>query len=161
MVYALAMKEDDGKPLEPAEMIAVLREFQARIPHFRQLTPAQAIAIRKAATLDRDWVNLTIHALSASPAVQTTVGATHEELLAEIDDLNRWGAVESELYALIKGVAAAILIRRHRVGLKALQIYGLARQLIRQPEHADLIPIVEQLQQMNKLGKRKKKKDEE
>jgi len=68
-----------------------------------------------------------------------------------------WGAAEQELRVFLKGVADGNLIRRHRLGLKTLQIYGISRHLIRQPEHHDLLTFVQRMQDMRKLGKRKPK----
>jgi hypothetical protein len=150
-----------SEPIEAAELLETLEWVQERIAGFRPLTNEEIIAIRKASSLDPEWVLEAVNALNASEILQGAVGATAEELLAEIGDQRRWDNVESRLYALHKGVAATNLARRHRIGLKALQIYGIARHLIRQPEHNYLIPFVERLQQMNKLGKRKKKKKEE
>lgn len=100
-------------------------------------------------------------AIGASPAISTAVASTEAELREEMDDQSRWSEVESQLRAMLRGVEGANLIRRHRLGLKALQAYGILRQLVRQPEHRDLLQYYETLKQMNKLGKRKKKGEEE
>lgn len=142
-------------------MIEAIQELQAQVPGFRSLTNDQVIAIRKASALNPDWVRRAVSILDVSPATVSAVGMTHDALVDEIGESNRWTAVETELKTLLNGVAGANLIRRHRIGLKALQIYGIVRQLIRQPEHAELVPYVEALQQMNKLGKRKKKEESE
>ncbi|HYC90313.1 MAG TPA: hypothetical protein VEO54_13940 [Thermoanaerobaculia bacterium] len=144
-------------PIEAAEFIEVLEKVQARIDGYRPLTNEEIITIRKAASLDPEWVEQAVHMLSSSEMLQQAIGTTHQELIAEIVNERAWQTVERRLYALLKGVSAGNLVRRHRIGLKALQIYGIARHLIRQPEHNHLLSYVERLQQMNKLGKRKKK----
>ena len=146
-----------SEPIEAAELLETLERVKERIAGFRPLSKEEIIAIRKASSLDPEWVLQAVGALGTSETLQHALGTTDTELLAEISDQRRWDSVETSLYALLKGVAATNLARRHRIGLKALQIYGLARHLIRQPEHHDLIPYVERLRQMNKLGKRKKK----
>lgn len=147
----------EAETIDPHELLEALESYEQRIPHFRQLTNEEIIAMRKAATLDPDWVMKAIAALGASATAQGVVGTTAEDLHVELRAVTEWHAVEARLYALLKGVTAANLIRRHRIGQKALQIYGITRLLVRQPEHAALFPFVEELQQMNKLGKRKKK----
>lgn len=149
-----------NEPIDAAELRETLERVQERIAGFRPLTNEEIIAIRKASSLDRDWVVQTVGALGSSETLQHAVGTTSEELLAEIAEEREWDLAEKQMHALLKGMAATNLARRHRIGLKALQIYGIARHLIRQPEHHHLIPFVEHLQQMNKLGKRKKKKAE-
>jgi hypothetical protein len=55
-----------------------------------------------------------------------------------------------------KGVAAANLSRRYRLGITALQTYAIARQLVRQSEHADLMPHVEAMKRASKFGRRRR-----
>ena len=69
-------------------------------------------------------------------------------------DADRWTAVEDELRAMLNGVAAANLVRRHRIGLTALQTYNICRQLVRQKEHAALLPPVQGMKRLNKFGKK-------
>lgn len=146
-----------GEPIEAAELLETLERVQERIAGYRPLTNEEIIAIRKASSLDPDWVVETVGALGASEKLQAVVGATPEDLFVEMADERQWDHAERQMRALLQGLAATNLARRHRIGLKALQIYGIARHLVRQPEHHHLIPFVERLQQMNKLGKRKKK----
>jgi len=156
----MSSETDPDTPRETIDaqsLVDALRRYEAMVPDFRQLSNDQIIALRKAATLDPEWVTIAIAAIDSSATVQSALGTSYEELFQEIDDIKRWGIVESELRVFLKGVSNALLIRRHRVGLKALQAYGICRQLVRQREHQKLVPVVEQLQQMNKLGKRKPK----
>lgn len=71
----------------------------------------------------------------------------------------RWNAVENELRTMLKGVAAANLARRHRLGLGALQTYSIARQLVRKKEHADLLPLVEEMRRLNPFGRKRVSQD--
>jgi hypothetical protein len=154
-------RDDVQTRMSPAEMVAALEQFEARIPDFGHLTNDQIIALRRVATLDPDWVDLAVIAVGASPTVEVVLGETYDALRNEIDDIYRWGQVEQQLRGMLKGIMNANLVRRHRVGLKALQAYGIIRQLIRQPEHRnELLSHYEKLKQMNKLGKRKKKTEE-
>ena len=145
------------KNVRPDEVVATLRSLESVIPEFRQLTQEQIIALRRAATLRPDWVELATIAIGTCSTVQSAVATSYEELQTETQDIHRWEEVESQLRALLRGVECANLIRRHRVGLKALQVYGICKQLVRQPEHAKLQSIYEELKQKNKLGRRKKK----
>jgi hypothetical protein len=147
--------------IDAQSLIEALQRYQSLIPDYTQLTNAEIIALRKAATLAPEWIEAAVYAVGASTAVEVAVGVTGEQLREEIADVNRWTGVEQELRALLKGVAAANLIRRHRIGLKALQVYGISRQLVRQPEHMNLIAVVDKMKQMNKLGRRKPKAEPE
>lgn len=151
------MTHETDSPITPEEMLAVLEQLASRIPHFTLLTHEQSLAIRRAATLDPEWVGRAVFALDESPTIERAIGNSYEEVREEIEIDARWAVVESRLAVLMRGVKAANVLRRHAIGLKALQIYGIAKQLIRQPEHMHLIPLVEELTKMNKLGKRKPK----
>jgi hypothetical protein len=81
---------------------------------------------------------------------------TQDELRQENSRLAAWAALEEELAATLKGVASANLIRRHRLGLAALQAYGVTRMLVRKDEHANLLPHFEAMRRANRFGKKRK-----
>ena len=146
--------------IDPKFIIDTLRKFGEQIPDFTQLSNQQKISLRKAATLDPNWITEAVTLVGASDAVQTGIGSTAEELHQEIADQGLWFSVELEAKAFLRGVMSANTVRRHRLGLKALQAYGIGRQLIRRPEHSHLATFVNTLKQMNKLGPRKKKPED-
>ena len=53
---------------------------------------------------------------------------------------------------MLRGVAAANLSRRHRVGLITLQTYSISRQLVRKKAHANLLPHVDGMRHLNKFA---------
>jgi hypothetical protein len=143
-------------PIEPEELVTELRAFRQRIPDYGQITTLQAGQLRRAAAVKPALVYASINAIGASETVQGAVGSTPKELLDVQNDAARWSAVEDELRAMLKGVSAANLARRHFVGFTALQAYGVSRRLVRQKEHADLLPHVDEMKRLN----RRRKKDE-
>lgn len=140
-------------PITPEELVAQLRAYRERIPNYGQLTIAEAQKRRKAASLKQGFVVASINAAGASETVQTALGQTPAAMQEQQAEIVRWAAVEDELRAMLKGVMAANLVRRHQLGTTALQTYSISRNLVRQPEHADLLPHV---QEMTRLSKRKK-----
>jgi hypothetical protein len=64
-------------PVTAEEMNEALKQLAARIPHYTHLTQAEAIAMRKAATLDEEWVRSAIGAIGESPAIPLAVGQPH------------------------------------------------------------------------------------
>jgi hypothetical protein len=143
--------------IDPNTIIETLRQWQSLVPDFRTLTTAETIQLRRAATMPDDWTNAAISTAGESPTIVSAIQSTVEEMREEKLNILRWEAAEQELRVFLKGVAGGNLIRRHRLGLKTLQIYGISRHLIRQPEHDGLITFVEKLKNMRKLGKRKPK----
>ena len=143
-------------PIAPEDLVAQLRGFRQRIPDYGQITTIAAGQLRRAAAVKPALVYASVNAIGASNVVQDAVGKTPAEVLQVQGDAARWSAVEDELRAMLKGVSAANLARRHFVGFTALQAYGVARRLVRQKEHADLLPHVDE---MKRLSRRRKKAD--
>ena len=146
--------------VNPEDVVAQLRAIRQTIPDYGQVPLATRKTMRSAAAVSVHFVNASINTVGASSLVQTAVGRTPEDLLQESNDIARWSAVEDELHAMLKGVAATNLVRRHRLGLTSLQTYGITRQLARKPENADLLPHLSIMQSLNRLGRRKKAPDQ-
>jgi hypothetical protein len=68
----------------------------------------------------------------ADPRLPKLIGAPVEDFWQQRDEAKRWTAVEDELTAMLRGVSAANLKRRHAIGTAVLQIYAVVRQLVRQ-----------------------------
>lgn len=144
----------------PEDVVAQLRAIRQTIPDYGQVPVATRKTMRAASAVSVHFVNASINTIGASSTVQTAVGRTPEDLLQESNDVARWSAVEDELQAMLTGVAATNLSRRHRLGLTALQTYGVTRQLARKPENADLLPHLAIMQSLNRFGRKKKTSDQ-
>ena len=146
-------------PATPAltadEMVNMLREMRARIPDFTQFTSSDVRSLVPVGSLDRDFVLGSIQVTGSTPTLQQIIGSPQEALLQDASDNDAWTIVEEELRGLLKGVAAANLARRHRIGSAALLAYNVSRQLVKKPEFVNLIPHVEQLKRLRRLGRRK------
>lgn len=143
--------EPESPPISAEEMVMQLRAYRERIPNYGQLTQKQAQQLRPFARLKPAFLAASFNAIGASDTVVSAVnGETPAELTQVQADVMRWKAVEDELKALLKGVSTANLIRMHRIGLAALQAYGVTRQLVRRAENADLLPHVAEMQRLAK-----------
>ena len=105
-----------------------------------------------------DFVQSSINTVGASPIIEQALGQSPEELRQDTTDAQNWSVVDDEARALLKGIAAANLVRFHRIGSSALAAYGLAKRLVRQKAHADLLPHVDVMKKLNKIGTGKKSK---
>jgi hypothetical protein len=150
------MATDNNTPIQPEVMVEQLRALRQQIPAYTPLTVANAKSLRTAAAVPSGFVNASINAVGASPVVENAVGITPEALRQEAADAARWTAVEDELRAMLKGVAETNLARRHRLGLAALQAYGISRMLVRKPEHANLLSHVAEMKRSNRFGRKTK-----
>ncbi|MEA2463084.1 MAG: hypothetical protein QOJ98_831 [Acidobacteriota bacterium] len=151
-----AVTLEGSQPLTPEQIVEQLRILRQHIPDFGPLTPADALARRRAATVHVELVKGAINSVGASPFLEGAIGKDADTLRAEDADEKRWSAVEDELATMHKGVAAANLSRRYRLGITALQTYAIARQLVRREEHADLLPHVEAMKRASKFGRRRR-----
>jgi len=147
---------DGTVPLTPEQIVEQLRILRMHIPDFGPLTASDAASIRKAAHVHDDMVRAATNTVGASPSVSGALDKDAETLRTERMDVGRWSAVEDELLTMYKGVSSANLARRHRLGLAALQTYSIARQLVREKQHADLLPHVAEMRRVNKFGPKRR-----
>jgi hypothetical protein len=148
-------------PVKPESMVEQLRALRQQVPSYSQLTTSESRSLRIAAGADPAFVHASINAVGASPGVEAALGITSEALRVEADEAVRWTAVEDELRAMLKGVTAANLTRRHRLGTFALQAYGISRMLVRRAENADLLPHLADMKRLNRFGRGKVKAPED
>lgn len=153
-----------GEPapmVEPEALVEQLRNMRQFIPDYTQLRTSESQAIRSAAFVDPRFVQAAINAISACHCLRGALEHSPEDLHREVTDAARWDAVESELRAMLQGVVAANLVRRHRVGMATLQTYSISRQLVRKEGHSDLLPHVAAMKRLNRFGRRSKSPGEE
>jgi hypothetical protein len=150
-----SLEAENQTPLTPEEAVELLRAIRRRIPQYVQLPSQESQAIRRVAHINPAFLDESINTAGASATVEGALGRTAQSLRQEADETARWSAFEAELRATHKGVTAANLVRRHRLGLAALQTYNITRQLVRQKEHADLLPHLQAMSRLNKFGRRR------
>lgn len=140
--------------LEPEAIIEQLRSLRAQIPDYGPLTVEKSRALRNVARADSNFTQAAISSVGASEAMRQALGMSADDLRQAVDVSGRWSAVEDELRAMLQGVSAANLRRRHQIGLSSLQAYNIGQQLVRTDEHSDLLPHVSE---MRRLKRRKRK----
>lgn len=142
--------------LTPEEAVAQLRALRERIPDFLQLPNTRSTReLRRKARLNVEFAREAFGVVGASEVVQGVIGNSPDELHQAETEMARWIAVESELNALLRGVAAANLVRRERLAQAALQAYNVSSQLVKQEEYAFLLPHVERMRRLPKFGRRR------
>jgi len=156
---AEATAELSAEPmLTPEEVVAQLRAMRARIPEFVQLPKSRETRlIRRKARLNVEFAREAFGIVGASEAVQGVVGNSPDELHQAEDEKARWTIVESELHAMLNGVATANVVRGQRIALAALQAYNVSTQLVKQEEYAFLLPHVDRMKRLPKYGRRRTK----
>jgi hypothetical protein len=150
------IEAEGGTLLTPEQIVEQLRILRLHVPEFGPLAVAESLPLHAAANVPNDLVVAAIHTIGASAAVEGVIGQAPDALLADQEEVARWSAVDAELRTLLSGVGAAILTRRYRLGLTALQTYNITRQLVRQKEHANLLPHFDAMRRLNRFGHRRR-----
>lgn len=138
-------------------LIQELRALRARIPEYAQLTNTEKQQVRRLAYTDPSVVKASIKILDASGAVQGLLGRPVEDVRKQMEDERWWDEAEKEVRAILNGIAAANLLRRHRLALTAHQTYQIGRQLVRDKGAQDLLPHVNSMQQLLRAFRRRPK----
>jgi hypothetical protein len=140
----------------PEQVIEQLRALRQTIAEVTPLTAKERKALRNRAQVSNDIVQAQIGAIGASEAVRAALGRQSEDVRVIGEEANRWMEVESEIRSLLAGIHGANLVRRQKVALLSGQGYNIAAQLARDPEHAELVPHVEEIRRLKRLANRKK-----
>jgi len=144
--------------LTPAAIVEQLRAISSQLPEATPMTPDQRETVRNHARSARsgEILQTTISLVGTTDAISTPVGHDADGVRQLCDDSNRWAVVEDELRALLNGVSSANLVRRQQLAVIADTAYGVGVQLLRNPEHAAVVPHVLELKRLKGLARRKK-----
>jgi len=140
----------------PESVVEQLRALRSQVPHYVQLPVPIARSLRSASSINPEFGQAAIQAVSASPTVQATVGQTAEELQSASEAAARWSMVRDELKATLDGVASAVLTMKHTLGQSLLLTYTVSKKLVKMPQHADLLPHVALMRKANHRGHSRK-----
>jgi hypothetical protein len=140
----------------PESVVEQLRALQAQIPSYGQLPKPTAQGLRSVSSVNPELAQAAIHAVSASPTVQATVGQSADDLQTAAGMVDRWSIVRDELKVTLEGVTSAVLLMKHSLGQSTLLTYAVCKKLVKQPEHAGLLPHVELMRKAARLGRKRK-----
>jgi len=142
--------------LSPEDFFRQLRALRDQLPELQTLP--QTVKGNRLGHANPEFVQASLNATSASTPVQTALGRTDEDVRQEIAVADRWSAVAGELRAMLQLVVVANTMRRKRIGLAALQTFNICQQLARDPAHESLVPHVEEMQRLNRFGRKRSRK---
>ncbi len=147
------------------KVVAALNVIAAIIPDLRTPHPPTARKVRGGRTVPRDAVVSIVAMVEASPALQemNLLNTGHAREVLEYDDGFR--VLDEQLDRLRRQVRYTVKARWAEVASRAMDIYGMAMLLAKEPRHADLAAhlatIKRHLARTNGASGRKKKKKEE
>jgi hypothetical protein len=141
----------------PEDVVEQLRVIGSQLKgHLKPLSFAERRDLRNKIRTSEDGLHSSVSIINGSDKVAHVLGRSAEDVLEILFDRQRWYAVESELLTLLNGVSGANLIRRNELESIAGQAYAIAARLVRDPANAALIPLVENMQRLRKLDRRRK-----
>jgi hypothetical protein len=153
---AAATATAEVQPISPQELMDTIRTLKVRIPDYGQLPQSSRKAVQTIVHIHPQFKAAAIGGVAASPAIATAVGHTAGELNAMDADAEAWDNTIDEVKGLLKGLIAANLRRRHRVGLAALQSYSITRQLVRHEAHSELLANYDEMKRTSRLRRRRR-----
>ena len=144
--------------LTPEAIVEQLRAISSQLPEATPMTADQRNTVRNHARTARNGeiLQTTISMVGTTDVISNAVGHDADGVRQLCDNSNRWAVVEDELRALLNGVSSANLVRRQQLAAIADTAYGVGTQLVRNPEHAALVPHVAEIKRLKSLGRRKK-----
>jgi hypothetical protein len=137
-------------------LIEQLRTLNSQIPAVAPMTAQERQSVRSRARASQQVVKASISVIGANDLVSQALGQQSDAVQVLCDDSVRWQRAEDELRAMLNGVVGANLVRRQRLSALADRAYGIGVQLAKDPEHAALVPHVQEVKRLKKLERRKK-----
>ena len=137
-----------------------LRYLQQRIPGFTHLSVRETRTMSRGAHRNREIVDAGIQMAAVWESTALLLGRSAEDLREEADQTREWDETIRDARALLDGMEAANLSRKHRLGSDILKLYSVIGGLLRHPgpETAYVAPYYEQMRSLylKRLKKRKK-----
>lgn len=164
-IDVLAPADTTPTLVEPEMLVRGLRLLQERIPEFTQLSVKEKRSRARAANLDPEFIESGLHAAAAWHWTKHFVKRSGEELRQEDEVSRRWDEAIAAWRAILDGLEAANLQRKHRLGRAILLIYRILGIYMRgnRPEEAYMRPYYENMKRAylrtQRFRKRTKKED--
>jgi hypothetical protein len=155
---ATAADTPPNPSLTPESIVEQLRAISSQVPEAVPLTPDQRNTVRNHARTAKNGeiLQTTISLVGTTDVLSNAVGHDADGVRQLCDDSNRWSVVEDELRSLLNGISSANLVRRQQLAAIADTAYGVGLQLVRNPEHAALVPHVLEIKRLRGFSRRKK-----
>lgn len=143
--------------LTPEQFIEQVRMLRQQTPGYVQLTRRETKKLRRLTdSVTLEFAHHATNAVGTSGVVESAVGNTPEGMHQDNDLAGRWAAAQNEVRSLLRGMSSMNLVLRERLCRNALQAYNVSRQLVKQKEHAHLLPHVEAMRRLKKSHHRAK-----
>jgi hypothetical protein len=136
-----------------------MQQLQERIPEFEQLSIEERRSMARAAHLDPEFVRAALHVAEIWERAPYFIQRSAEAMRQDDEEAQRWDEAIRSFSAILQGMSAANLKRKHRLGQNALALYRALGILLRgtpSPEDRRLRPYYEEMKRLYRrnLGKK-------
>ena len=143
--------------LTPEAIIEQIRAMRSQVDEVTPVDKSQRNRLKQRARRQpAQVVEASLSVIGSSGTVAQAVGQPVEDVLQLQSDVARWALAAAEIQSFFQGIEGANLVRRERLAFIASQAYSFGSQLVRNPENADLLPQVEEIQRRRVAARRKK-----
>jgi len=144
--------------LTPDDAVAQLRAMREQLAdEIGAMTPKERRALRNRTKSSDELIQKSVTAIGMSETISNAVRKDSEQMFQLLAIDREWRQLESELSAFLNEVSSARLARHRALDLIATQTFGLVKQLIRVPGHENLIPVYEDMRNIRREERRKKR----
>jgi hypothetical protein len=146
--------------VEPEMLLQGLRLLQERLPGFTQLSVKEKRSHARAANLDPEFIEGGLQAAAMWRLTKLYVKRSGEQLRQEDEVSRRWDETIAGWRAILDGLEAANLKRKHHLGRAILQIYRILGIFMRgnHPEEAYMRPYYENMRRAYQRTQRFRKR---
>ena len=123
-----------------------IRALREKFPNFViPTTKSERQRLSKAASVPSAFVELTAVAVKNSPLLVRGGAPAPDQTRDLMSYAEAYAPVADELEALATFIRHSVTVARNKAGSDALTTYALARRLAKRPEHAELVPHVDDM----------------
>ena len=144
--------------LTPEAAVAQLSAMREELAdEIGAMTSKERRDLRNRTKSSRELILKAVTAIDMSETISTAVRKDKEQVLQLLAIDGRWRQLESELSAFLNEVSSARLARQRELDLIATRTFGLVKQLVRAPGNENLVPIYEDMRNIRREERRKKR----
>jgi hypothetical protein len=150
------MKGDTMKTINPVPapyadaaqaLIAKIRALRDEIPRFIEPREGQREVLGAKARVTDEGLQAASVAVARSSRLEIAAGTDAASLRDSFAYVLAFREVAREFAAMTRAVEHTINVERSRAGMSALDIYAIARRLVKHDDGAELVPFVEAMRQ--------------
>ena len=145
--------------LTPDAALAQVRAIREELAdEIGAMTAKERRVLRNRTKSSDELIQKSVTAIGLSEMISKAVRKDTEQMFQLLAIDGKWRQLESELAAFLNEVSSARLARHRELDLIATQTFALVKQLIRVPGNENLIQVYEDMRNIRREERRKKRR---